>query len=125
MAVPNPYFIYIQLFKSDGVTRPNQNEIARVRAFDVFRPPGAPADGSQDIVTWEGESGFDPSTGGWVSIYMQNFGAFQAREKPNLKFEVWNTAEQLVYTTQIFNAIPSASTVKIVIGVSADIVGGS
>ena len=30
MAPPNPYFIYIELFKADGATRPNQNEIARV-----------------------------------------------------------------------------------------------
>lgn len=116
MAPPNPYFIYIELFKADGVTRPNQNEIARVRAYDVN---GA-------AVTWEGESGFNPNTGGWYPVYMQNIAAFYPpREKPNLRFEVWNTAEQLVYTTQVFNNIPSASTVKIVIGVSAEIVGGS
>ena len=115
MAVPNPYFIYIELFKADGVTRPNQNEIARVQAYDV----------NGNVVTWEGQSGFNPSTGGWFPVYMQNIAAFAAREKPNLKFEVWNTQEQLVYTTQVFNLIPSASTVKIVIGVSAEIVGGS
>jgi|GEM_PF-2733320 len=115
MAVPNPYFIYIELFKADGVTRPNQNEIARVQAYDVN---GA-------VVTWEGQSGFEPSTGGWFPLYMQNIAAFYPpREKPNLKFEVWNTQEQLVYTTQVFNQIPSASTVEIVIGVSSELVGG-
>jgi hypothetical protein len=115
MAVPNPYFIYIELFKADGVTRPNQNEIARVRAYDV----------NGGVVTWEGESGFNPNTGGWYPVYMQNIAAFYPpREKPNLKFEVWNTQEQLVHTTQVFSAIPCASTVKIVIGVSDEIVGG-
>jgi hypothetical protein len=53
MAAPNPYFIYVELFKAEGVTRPNQNEIARVRAYDVN---GA-------VVTWEGESAFNPNTG--------------------------------------------------------------
>ncbi|HXU00983.1 MAG TPA: hypothetical protein VN903_08325, partial [Polyangia bacterium] len=115
MPAANPYVIYIELFKADGVTRPNQNEIARVKAFDVN---GA-------IVTDEGQSGFNPSTGGWLPIFMQNIAAFSPpRDQPNLKFEVWNTAEQLVYTTSVFNAIPSGSTVKIVIGVSATIIPG-
>jgi hypothetical protein len=115
MAPPNPYFIYIELFKADGVTRPNQNEIARVRAYDV----------NSGVTVWEGESGFNPSTGGWYPVYMQNFAAFYPpREQPNLKFVVYNTQEQIVHTTQIFNAIPSASTVKIVIGVSDALVGG-
>jgi hypothetical protein len=115
MAVPNPYLIYINLFWPDG-TRPNQNQIARVRAYDV----------NGGAVTWEGESGFNPGTGGWFPIYMQNIAAFSPpRDQPNLKFEVWNTAEQLVYTTQVFTAIPSSSTVKIIIGVSASIDGGT
>ena len=115
MAAANPYFIYIELFNSDGVTRPNQNQIARVKAFDVN---GA-------VVTDEGQSGFNPSTGGWLPVFMQNIAAFSPpRDQPNLKFEVWNTAEQLVYTTLVFNAIPSGSTVKIIIGVSAQIVTG-
>jgi hypothetical protein len=67
-----------------------------------------------------------PTRGGWYAIYMQNIAAFHPpREKPNLKFEVVNTQEQIVYTTQSFNQIASASTVKIVIGVSAEIVGGA
>lgn len=113
MAVPNPYFIYIELLWPD-MTRPTQNQIARVRAFDV----------ESGVATWEGESGFNPNTGGWYPVYMQNIAAFYPpREKPNLRFEVWNTAEQVVHTTQIFNAIASASTVRIIIGVSAEIVG--
>src|SRR5262245_52083808 len=115
MPAANPYVIYIELFKADGVTRPNQNEIARVKAFDVN---GA-------TVTDEGQSGFNPSTGGWLPIYMQNIAAFSPpRDQRELKFEVWNTAEQLVYTTSVFSAIPSGSTVKIVIGVSATIIPG-
>ena len=100
MAVPNPYFIYIELLWPD-MTRPTQNQFARVRAVDV----------QSGVVTWEGESGFNPNTGGWYPVYMQNIAAFYPpREKPNLRFEVWNTAEQLVHTTQIFNTIASAST---------------
>ena len=86
MPAANPYVIYIELFKADGVTRPNQNEIARVKAFDV----------NGTTVTDEGQSGFNPSTGGWLPIYLQNIAAFSPpRDQPNLKFEVWNTAEQL------------------------------
>jgi hypothetical protein len=114
-APPSPYFVYIDLFKSDGVTRPNQTEIARVRAYDV----------NGSVVTWEGESGFNSTTGGWYPVYMQNIAAFYPpREKPNLKFEVWSTAEQIVHTTQLFNNIPSESTVRIVIGQSDELVGG-
>src|SRR5262245_716567 len=113
MAAANPYFIYIELFLSDGVTRPNQNQIARVKAFDV----------NGSVVTEEGQSGFNPATGGWLPVYMQNIAAFSPpRDQPNLKFEVWSTAEQNLYTTQVFNAIPSGSTVRIVIGVSATLV---
>jgi hypothetical protein len=116
MTVPNPYFINIELFKSDGVTRPGPNEIARINAYDV----------NGSVITWEGQSGYNPNTGGWYAIYMQNIAAFYPpREKPNLKFEVVNTQEQIVYTTPPFNQIASASTVKIVIGVSAEIVTGA
>lgn len=115
MAVANPYFINIQLFWPDG-TRPNQNQIARVRAFDVN---GA-------IVTDEGQSGYDTETGGWRPIFMQNIAAFYPpREQPNLRFEVWSTAEQLVHSTQVFASIPSGATVKITIGQSAEIVGSA
>ena len=114
MTAANPYFIYIDLFLADGVTRPNQNQIARVQAFDV----------NGTVVTDEGQSGFDQSTGGWMPVFMQNIAAFSPpRDQPNLKFEVFDTTNALVYTTQVFTAIPSGSTVKIVIGVSAAIEG--
>ena len=115
MSVPNPYFINIELFHQDG-SRPNQNQIARVRALDVF-------DGT---ITDEGQSGFDPSTGGWFPVFMQNIAAFfPPRERPNLRFQVEDTvgAGQVVHVTQTFMEIPSGSTVKIVIGVSDELVG--
>ncbi|HEY3495457.1 MAG TPA: hypothetical protein VGK73_12260, partial [Polyangiaceae bacterium] len=115
MAAPNPYLIYIELFLSDGVTRPNQNQIARVNAYDVN---GA-------TVTWQGQCGFNPATGGWFPVYMQNVSLFSPpRDQPNLRFEVVNTAEQIVHTTQVFATIPNQSTVRIVIGVGAVLVGG-
>lgn len=114
MTAANPYFIYIDLFLSDGVTRPTQNQIARVQAFDV----------NGTTVTDEGQSGFNPATGGWMPVFMQNIAAFSPpRDQPNLKFEVFDTTNALVYTTQVFSAIPSGSTVKIVIGISASIEG--
>ncbi|HLK89847.1 MAG TPA: carboxypeptidase-like regulatory domain-containing protein, partial [Polyangia bacterium] len=114
MTAANPYFIYIDLFLSDGVTRPTQNQIARVEAYDV----------NGTTVTDEGQSGFNPATGGWMPVYMQNIAAFSPpRDQPNLKFQVYDTTNALVYTTQVFNTIASGSTVKIVIGVSASIEG--
>ncbi len=114
MAAANPYFIYIDLFLADGVTRPSPNQIARVHAFDV----------NGTTITDEGQSGFDPSTGGWMPVFMQNIAAFSPpRDQPNLKFQVEDTTNAIAYTTQVFNAIPSGSTVKIVIGVSATLVG--
>jgi len=114
MAVSNPYFIYIDLSWPDG-HHANQNEIARVRALDV----------NGGTVTWEGESGFNPNTGGWYPVYMQNIAAFfPTRAQPNLKFEVWSTAEVNLYTTKIYAAIPSGSMVKIVIGQSDQLVTG-
>jgi hypothetical protein len=115
MAVANPFFVNIQLFWPDG-TRPNQNQIARVRAFDV----------NGSIVTDEGQSGYDTETGGWRPIFMQNIAAFYPpREQPNLRFEVASTAEQLVHSTQVFASIPSGATVKIIIRQSAEIVGSA
>src|SRR5438132_14221924 len=99
--VPNPYFINIELFWPNGL-RANQNEIARVKAVDV----------NGSTVTDEGQSGFDPATGGWQPVFMQNIAAFYPpRLRPNLRFEVDNVAEQVVHTTQLFNNIPSGSTV--------------
>ncbi len=115
MAAPNPYFIYIELYWSDG-TRPNQNQIARVKAFDVYG----------GVTTEEGQSGYNPNNGGWYPVYMQNIAAFYPpRERPSLRFEVWNTAEHLEYSTQVFNDIPCGATVRIRIGVGAEVVGGS
>jgi hypothetical protein len=75
MAVPNPYVINIELYWPNG-TKPNQNQIAVVKAEDV----------NGNVVTQQGQSGFNPANGGWQSIVMQNIAAFQAREKPNLRF---------------------------------------
>lgn len=112
--VPNPYVINIELFWPDG-TRPNQNQIARVRALDVN---GA-------VVTDEGQSGFNGATGGWMPVIMQNIAAFfPPRTRPNLRLQVESTQEQVVHVTQVFNQIPGGSTVKIVIGVSDELVGG-
>src|SRR4051812_38664412 len=110
---PNPYFIYIELFWPDG-HRANQNEIARVKATDV----------NGSVLTDEGQSGWDPNTGGWQPIFMQNIAAFQARGAPNLRFDVISTQEVTLFTTQVFNTIASGSTVRIIIGQSATIVGG-
>ena len=113
-APPNPYFIYIELVWPDGHNA-NQNEIARVIAYDVN---GA-------VVTNEGQSGYDPGTGGWQPIFMQNIAAFYPpREKPNLRFEVVSTQEVSLFTTQVFNNIASGTTVRIVIGQGASIPGG-
>lgn len=112
MIIPNPYFIHIELFWPDG-TRPTQNQIARVNAHDVN---GA-------TITWESQCGYDSQTGGWQPAYMQNISAFSARGRPNLRFEVTNTSEQLVHSTQVFNFIASESTVRIVIGVSDELGG--
>jgi hypothetical protein len=112
--VPSPYVINIELFWPDG-TRPNQNQIARVRALDVNGP----------VITDEGQSGFNAGTGGWMPVIMQNIAAFfPPRTRPNLRLQVESTQEQVVHVTQIFNAIPSGSTVKIIIGVSDELVGG-
>jgi hypothetical protein len=111
--VPNPYFIYIELVWPDG-HRATQNEIAVVTATDV----------NAGTNTNEGQSGWDPTTGGWQPIFMQNIAIFQSRGAPNLKFDVINTQNTDIFTTGIFNNIASGSTVHIVIGQSATIVGG-
>jgi hypothetical protein len=112
--VPNPYFINIELFWPSGL-RATQLEIARVKAVDV----------NGSTLTDEGQSGFNPGTGGWQPVFMQNIAAFYPpRLRPNLRFEVDSVTEQVVHTTQIFNNIPSGSTVRIVIGLSDELVGG-
>ena len=114
MPVSDPGFVSIELYWPDG-TRPNQNQIGRVRAYDVFN----------SVTTWEGESDFDGATGGWFPIYMQNRSIFLSRGRPNLRFDVFSVGEQLVHTTQLFEQIPSGVTVRITIGVGAEIVGGT
>src|SRR5262249_35050205 len=117
-APPNPYFIYIELFYPDGHAA-TQNEVPRVIAYDVNNSV------TPNVVTNEGQSGFNPMTGGWFPVYMQNFAAFYPpREQPSLKFDVISTQEVSLGQTQVFNAIPSGSTVHIIIGVSATLVGG-
>ena len=106
--VPNPYFINIELVWPNQ-TPANQNEIARVKAFDVFN----------GVETDQGQSGYDPETGGWQPVFMQNIaGFYPPREKPNLRFVVEDTTDQVVHTTQLFQEIPSGATVRIVIGQS-------
>lgn len=115
MAAVVPYYIYVELFWPDG-TRPTQNQIARVKAADVFN----------GVTTEQGQSGYDPATGGWMPVYMQAISAFSPpRDQPSLRFQVINTAEQVVHTTQVFGGIPSQSTVRIVIGQSDQVLGGS
>ena len=111
--VANPYFIYIELFWPDG-HRATQNEIASVNATDV----------NAGVNTPEGQSGWDPTTGGWQPIFMQNIAVFTPRGAPNLRFDVVNTQNVDVYQTVVFNNIASGSTVHIIIGQSATIVGG-
>ncbi len=106
MSVPNPYIINIELFWPNG-TKPNQNEIARVRAFSLN---GATVD--------QGQSGWNPSNGGWQHIVLQNPSAFYPpNERPTLRIQVESTSEHVVHTTQDFVGIASGSTVKIIIGV--------
>ena len=112
-SVPNPYFIYIELFWPDG-HRATQNEIATVNATDI----------NAGVNTVEGQSGWDPTTGGWQPIFMQNIAVFIPRGAPNLRFDVINTQNVDVYQTVVFNNIASGSTVHIIIGQSATIVGG-
>lgn len=106
--IPNPYFINIELVWPNQ-TPANPNEIARVKAFDVFN----------GVETEQGESGYDPETGGWQPVFMQNIAGFHPpREKPNLRFVVEDTTDQVVHTTQLFQEISSGATVRIVIGQS-------
>ena len=114
MTMPDPYFVHIQLFWPDG-TRPNQNQIARVRAYDFYN----------GVTTWEGESGYDVATGGWLPIIMQNRLVFLSRGAPNLRFEVFSVQEQIVHSTQVFENVACGATVKITIGVGAEIIGGT
>lgn len=113
--VPNPYFIHIELFWPDG-SRPDQDEIAFVRAFDV--------QGAGESL--QGQSGYDLNTGGWLPIYMQNIaGFFPPRERPNLRFQVVSTQSQILHTTQIFYNIAHDSTVRIIIGQGDELTGES
>ncbi|WP_437734504.1 neuraminidase-like domain-containing protein [Sorangium sp. So ce1335] len=114
MSIPNPYIINIDLFWPN-MNRPTQNEIARVRAFDV--------DGA--VETEVGQSEYDPETGGWP-VVLQNIAAFSAtRETANLRFRIYSANGQEVGWTQTFNAIQSGSRVRIIIGQSAELVSGA
>lgn len=113
MTVPNPYVVNIELFWPDG-TRPNQNQIAVVRAFDS----------NAGTNTWEGESGWNPANGHWQSIVMQNRAVFLSRGMPHLYFEVVNTQNVVVYKSAPPFDVPADGTIRIVIGVSATLDGG-
>lgn len=106
MPVPNPYIIHIELFWPNG-TRPNQNEIARVDAFE-------------SNWTWRGQCGWNPSTGGWMDLVVQN--APPLADLATLRFRVTSTAEQQVHQTGLYSAIPNGSTMKIIIGVSDELI---
>ncbi|WP_437990437.1 neuraminidase-like domain-containing protein [Sorangium sp. So ce145] len=115
MSVPNPYLIHIDLFWPN-MSRPTQNEIARVRAFDV----------NNSVETEVGQSGYDAETGGWQPVIVEKIEAFYpGREQPNLRFRVYNASGQEVGWTDTFNAIQSGSKVRIIIGQSAEIVGSA
>ncbi|AUX48445.1 hypothetical protein SOCE26_099790 [Sorangium cellulosum] len=115
MSIPNPYLIHLDLFWPN-MTRPTQNEIARVRAVDV----------NGSVETEVGQSEHDAGTGGWSPVYLQNVAVLSsAREKPNLRFQLYNAGGQEVGRTQVFPEITSGSTVRIVIGQSAEIVSSS
>ncbi|WP_438017756.1 neuraminidase-like domain-containing protein [Sorangium sp. So ce315] len=114
MSIPNPYIINIDLFWPN-MSRPTQNEIARVRAFDVDGP----------TETEVGQSEYDPETGGWP-VVLQNIAAFSAtRETANLRFRIYSANGQEVGWTQTFDAIQSGSRVRIIIGQSAELVSGA
>ncbi|KYF55782.1 hypothetical protein BE08_14620 [Sorangium cellulosum] len=114
MSIPNPYIINIDLFWPN-MSRPTQNEIARVRAFDVDGP----------AETEVGQSEYDPETGGWP-VVLQNIAAFSAtRETANLRFRIYSANGQEVGWTQTFDAIQSGSRVRIIIGQSAELVSGA
>src|SRR5690606_4572255 len=106
MPVPNPYIIHIELFWPNG-TRPNQNEIARV---DVF----------ESNWTWRGQCGWNPSTGGWMDLVVQN--APPLADLATLRFRETSTAEQQVHQTGLYSASPNGSTMKIIIGVSDELI---
>jgi len=106
MAIPNPYIIHIELYWQDG-TRPNQNQVARVNAFEANN-------------AWRGQSGYNPSTGGWQDVVIQN-------NPPvvnllDLKFQVVSTSEQQLHMTKVFQDVPGGSTVKIIIGLSDELI---
>ncbi|WP_437912582.1 neuraminidase-like domain-containing protein [Sorangium sp. So ce302] len=114
MSIPNPYIINIDLFWPN-MNRPTQNEIARVRAFDI--------DGSTE--TEVGQSDYDPETGGWP-VVLQRVAVFAStRETANLRFRIYSANGQEVGWTQTFNAIQSGSRVRIIIGQSAELVSVS
>ncbi len=109
--VPNPYTIHIELFWQDG-TRPNQNEVARVNAFEENNQ-------------WRGQSGWDPNTGGWQDLVVQPYPAIS--DLLNLKFQVVSTSENELHMTAVYQSVPDKATIKIVIGVSDELIppGGS
>ncbi|WP_441291589.1 neuraminidase-like domain-containing protein [Sorangium sp. KYC3313] len=111
MSIPNPYIINIDLFWPN-MNRPTQNEIARVRAFDI--------EGSTEREVGQGQ--YDPETGGWP-VVLQRVAVFEStRETANLRFRIYSASGQEVGWTQTFNAIQSGSRVRIIIGQSAELV---
>jgi hypothetical protein len=54
---------------------------------------------------------------------MQNISAFSYRGTPNLRFDVTDVNNQVVFSTQIFQNIAAESTVRIIVGQSAYVVG--
>ena len=96
MAIPNPYIIHIELYWQDG-TRPNQNQVARVNAFEANN-------------AWRGQSGYNPSTGGWQDVVIQN-------NPPvvnllDLKFQVVSTSEQQLHMTKVFQKLVPETAVQ-------------
>ncbi|MGC4065068.1 MAG: hypothetical protein QM784_10575 [Polyangiaceae bacterium] len=110
--VPNPYIIHLELYWPNG-NRVSKNEIAKVDSFDVYN----------NSVTWESQCGHNDATGGWNSAVMQNISAFSYRGTPNLRFDVIDGDNHVVYSTSIFQSIAAESTVRIIVGQSAYVVG--
>lgn len=106
MPVPNPYIIHIELFWPNE-TRPNQNEIARVDAFE-------------SNWTWRGQCGWNQATGGWMDLVVQN--APPLTDLATLRFRVTNTAEQEVHLTVFYSEIQNGSTIRIIIGESDELI---
>src|SRR5690606_15683730 len=106
MPLPNPYMIHIELFWPNR-TRPHQNA-------------PAPVDASESNRAWRRQCGWNPSTGGWMDLVVQN--APPLTDLATLRFRVTNTAEQQVHQTELYASIENGSTMKIIIGVSDELI---